>query len=447
MNLSNKFTKIFITLIFILALFLNTSKTFGYSRESMTGVIRQAGEDKNKTLRVMGVDPSGKTFNNTVFGELVTATRQDSISVNFEYNFSTYEVDYTSLGVGTIEYSRPTLVLKAGNGTGEVTARSKNSVRYRAGHETYSYFTASFTKYWDQITQEITNEIKQIAGLCTGDNGFAIGLSNEVFGIFKQKSGSIEFTSQDNFNNDKIDGTGITKFNIDVSKINVFRITFGYLGVANVFFEVLGNDGEWVLFHKLQWNNMYNTTHIDNTFLPIRFNITKNATEEVTVEIQTASWAGGITDGGCLASGDREQFFSNIKTISATTLTNILTIKVTDEFENVENNVTSKLVFVSFASEGTKVVRIDIIKNATLGGTPSYAYKNKASSTLMYDTAGTTVAGGEVKKSFALGKTDSKDSEFIIYKVDITKGDTLTFAAYSTGASDILVSVGFIEEF
>lgn len=452
MNLRNEFTKIFITLIFILFLFLNTSKVFGYSKESLIGVIRQAGEDKNQSLRVQVVDPSGKTSNNSVFGESITAIRKDMISVQFQYNLSTYETVYTLTGSGTIEHDSPIAILRSASGTveGTVEFKTKKAVRYRPGHECYAYFTAKFTDYWSSITQEITTEIKQTAGLCTGNDGFAIGLSNEVFGVFRKKRGQVEFYPQSSFNKDKIDGTGISKFNIDISSFNVFRITFGYLGVANVFFEVLSESGEWINFHRIDWSNTHGGTHINNPVLPIRFCIIKKTSEvDLTIELSTASCGAGITDGASQDAGDRFQTATNAKSVTANIETNILTLKITDEINDITNNVLSKLILLSAATEGTKTIKINIYKNASIGGTQNFSYINKGSSSLMLDTSGTTVeiGAGSILQSFSFAKSDSKQIDLSNLGIDFLKNETITFSAVSTANFDIDMSIRIKEEF
>jgi len=81
---------------------------------------------------------------------------------------------------------------------------------------------------------------------------------------------------------------------------------------------------------------------------------------------------------------------------------------------------------------------IRLIKNTTLGGTPSWSDINTTNSIVEIDTAGTTVGGGTTLIGADLAGKNDKDSEDLTsYEFIISPGDTVTFAAVSTNSATV----------
>lgn len=63
-----------------------------------------------------------------------------------------------------------------------------------------------------------------------------------------------EVINHDDWNGDKLDGSGLSGMTIDLTKSNFFWMDFTFLGVANVRFGVLGEDGQRIVCHT--WQNI-----------------------------------------------------------------------------------------------------------------------------------------------------------------------------------------------
>jgi hypothetical protein len=82
---------------------------------------------------------------------------------------------------------------------------------------------------------------------------------------------------------------------INFTRFNIYRIRFGWLGIASVFFEALSPDGVWVTFHRILFPNTLLTASVANPNLPVSLEISKTAADATNLQIGTACWAAGIT--------------------------------------------------------------------------------------------------------------------------------------------------------
>ncbi len=78
---------------------------------------------------------------------------------------------------------------------------------------------------------------------------------------------------QSQFNIDKIDGTGPSGLNIDLSKMHMLGIQYTWYGAGFIDFMVRGNDGNWVYAHRIKNNNVNNEAHMRTGNLPVRYGI------------------------------------------------------------------------------------------------------------------------------------------------------------------------------
>lgn len=141
------------------------------------------------------------------------------------------------------------------------------------------------------------------------------------------------------------------------------------------------------------------------------------------------------------------------KTIS-TTLNNVLTIQVQTDFKTYHYRGIVLPTDIEISTD--QPIHWKLILNTTLGGSPSYSTIDTECN-VKQDVAGTTITGGTVVATgYASSTTNNRpaatkisltDKEVLGVNFDGTSGDTLTFAAVRTGASDATVraSINFKE--
>jgi len=95
------------------------------------------------------------------------------------------------------------------------------------------------------------------------------GSSNVTFGTMSKL---VETRiPQSSFNIDKLDGTGPSGFNIDLSKMQMFYIDYTWYGAGFVRWGVRGTNGDVIYCHKLPNNNVNSEAHMRTGNLPARY--------------------------------------------------------------------------------------------------------------------------------------------------------------------------------
>lgn len=387
---------------------------------------------RNSTI----TDTAGRQSHVALFGDLISENRHDDINLIFNYVLSDYDVTSTVTGSGTNSIDNHQLLCATGaSGTAKLT--TKDIIRYKTSHDSWAFFTAAFS------TPNATS--KQYIGPNDSQNGYFVGNEGTNFVVGRIIDGVEHTFPQTDFNIDRLDGTSASEYLIDTTKLNLFRITYGYLGIMDAVFEVwAGLRKGWVAFHFISLGNTQVDNAINNAFLPIQAYVESTTGD---VNIRSGSWAGGIVGTHRNPADNRLFATSNTKTIVGSTLTNILTLRSKTTYASITSYIHSDLSFLSMAADGVKPVTISIYRNATLGGTPSYSDVDTTNSTMEVDTAGTTVTGGQLLAQVVVGKVDSEILYFDSGSVSIRPGDSLTFAASSPNASDITVSPRWEELF
>lgn len=372
--------------------------------------------------------------NVSIFGENVVAKRTHDISIAFNYNISDHDVSTITTGTGTAVYDQNTLKITPGTGVGLSSIQSHNTVTYKPGAEGFAMFTAVFENGGEA-------GLDQGLGLMDVDNGFFLGFNGADFGVARRKAGVDTWNTGADLN-------GVDLSWLDTSKLNIYMIRYGWLGIAPIcYFVYYGPTRSWVLIHATDLTNVQILPHINTPTLPICVYSERKTGTGVAASIRSSSWRGGVVNGSG-ADFHRHFSFENSKTAVTNVLTNIFTIRNKSIYQTVNNKVPVEAELLSFSSDGTKAVEISIWENTTLGGTPSFADIETANSVIEYDTAGTTVTGGERRFVTYLNKVDRDTIDLLKYHYKLHPGESWTFAAKTvSGNSDISYAANWGEIF
>lgn len=180
------------------------------------------------------------------------------------------------------------------NTSGEIKAITTRTVTYHPHSENYAAFTAIFSA-------GLANSFQRI-GLYDDNNGFFIGYEGTSFGVTKRTGGVDTTTAQASFNVDTLTGQTGSKYTrngtpeaLDTTKDNLYRIRYGWLGAAPIYYEVLNPDGEWVTFHIIKHPNTVAVPTVEEPNQPLRVHIKKTTAGATNLTIKTACWAAGTT--------------------------------------------------------------------------------------------------------------------------------------------------------
>ena len=107
--------------------------------------------------------------------------------------------------------------------------------------------------------------------------------------IRNSTSGSVVETKvpQASWNRDKLDGTGTSLHNIDLTKINVFWFDYQWLGAGRVRFGVFAKDGSRVVCHEFENANGFALPYMRTGTLPFRAENTNFAATGSTSELRS----------------------------------------------------------------------------------------------------------------------------------------------------------------
>ncbi len=76
---------------------------------------------------------------------------------------------------------------------------------------------------------------------------------------------------QSQFNFDKIDGTGISGYNINLNKMQMLGISFSWYGAGFIDFMCRGGDGNMILVHRMKQNNVNDEAYMRTANTAVRY--------------------------------------------------------------------------------------------------------------------------------------------------------------------------------
>lgn len=232
--------------------------------------------------------------------------------------------------------------------------------------------------------------------------------------------------------------------NIDLTKLNVYEVMFGWLGSSNIrFFIQDPGTGDFRLFHNMRYTNKYITPSVENPSLRMLYAVYNGS----GVSLKFASFYAGIA--GPVVR--REPYFSReaSRSILATTETVVLTIFNGLTYNGRVSHSELYPSYLSLATDGSKTVVFRIYKNATVGANTSANFTDyssiSANSTAYIDTTADTLTNGNIIYTFVLAKIESRTIP-LTDLVSLLRGESLTITAYSTAINDVQASISWVED-
>ncbi len=165
------------------------------------------------------------------------------------------------------------------------------------GHNAAQIAAASFAGW---ITEQQDNRVRFLAeGVGTKSGTFSVSsatlaaTNNHVqLGVAHTEN----WTYREDFNIDKLDGTGPSRVNLDLTKLNVWQINFRWLGAGEIRFAVEDpNQGDMIFFHHIHYSNRNTVVHLDNPSLKVGYVVANLAGGGgASVSVSGASMLGAI---------------------------------------------------------------------------------------------------------------------------------------------------------
>lgn len=358
-------------------------------------------------------DRQGRSAKISQKGELLTGSNIDDVDVNFQYTIRSAETVATTTGTGVISHPGTNgsyAQLSPGTGVGSALLVSRNPVRYRAGHEVYCEISTIFR------TPEAN--LNQWFGFLNDDDRWVIGYQGLEFGLLYREGGNDTFISQDDFNIDKLDGTGPSGYTINPQAINVNRMAFVWHGGLPLTVEMqIGQ--QFYPVHVLDFSNVISETHLENPHLPIGGLIERTSGTGTDDEMRTGSWRGGSVASDRGEIDDWTAWTTLDVALGNNVRTNIHTLVNPSTWQGKTNHIVYELGIITFDSSANKTVAVYGTKGATITGGGTATFINEANYALQYIEGGTITGGtrgpATIIKAGADRRTDTRGTAIFIY--------------------------------
>lgn len=234
-----------------------------------------------------------------------------------------------------------------------------------------------------------------------------VGYFNTQNGVFFQKidgvnsfvlrsytSGSVSdarTVTQANWNGDKLDGTGASGLTLDTSKAQILWMDFEWLGVGSVRCGFIIN-GEYIVCHTFQNANEITSVYMTTAILPVRYEITSTAAVAATL-YQICSSV--VSEGGYdQTSVDHSARRTTSLTGISSTFLPLVSIRLASTALGAVV-LPNRVNVLPLTADNFEVV---LVKNPTLGGTPSWSAVSSDANVEM-DTSATSYTGGTIVQS------------------------------------------------
>jgi hypothetical protein len=330
---------------------------------------------------------------------------------------------------------------------GSAIAYSNRPVSYRPGQRVVARFTALFTP--GQLNSQ------QIAGMGNDVDGYFFGYNGTQFGVCHRYNGTDTWHDQDDWNGDKCDGSGASGFVLNSAKGSPLMIKYLFLGYGNIRFYIYDSATSlWILAHTIKYANTSALIQITNPCLNFYTQVINSGNNTNLI-----LYVGSVS---IFIVGPRSflgpQFSTNNTKSTITTQTNLLTLRSATTVNGTPNRGLVRVRQLSAFTDGsTGNAILRLIKNTTLGGSPSYTpisgstsnggvTLTSAQSLLSVDTAGTTITGGEVIWSFVIFNDSTGLIDLTSQDIWIAPTETLTISATASNVVTLGAAINWSED-
>jgi hypothetical protein len=199
----------------------------------------------------------------------------------------------------TFNINQAKAILQVGTGANDFTIhQSRMYHHYMPGKSQLTFQSFNFTGYRSGTNKRIGlfDDYNGIFFEQSGDGTLALVLRNDVSGFVSE-----ERITQNNWNIDKCNGSGISQFNLDITKTQLFTADFQWLGVGRLRAGFV-HDGESLIAHEFYNSNNKPTVYWSNPNLPVRCEI-RNYAAAVGTDTMDQICATVMSEGGYNEAG------------------------------------------------------------------------------------------------------------------------------------------------
>ena len=256
--------------------------------------------------------------------------------------------------------------------------------------------------------------LRQRVGYFNNDNGLYFQISGDVNSFVERSSvtGSVVETivTQDNWNEDKLDGSGPSGLTLDPAKAQILWMDVEWLGLGTVRMGFV-IDGKLIHCHSFHHANKITSTYITTASLPLRYEI-ENLDTVASVSTLKQVCSTVISEGGYELRGKQRGIGTPVSTPYDLTTTNVKYPVVSIRLKTSPDRLDAVVIptATSILGVGNNAIFAWYLQQGatTSGGTWTSA---GADSAIEYNLSGVSSSGGTtLAKGYASSTTQSSVS-------------------------------------
>lgn len=292
---------------------------------------------------------------------------------------------------------------------------------------------------WNAVTNNATviftawsggNKAGSFAFADTDTTGVAASIAETVAGAAPTDT----WIAQTAWNQDVMDGTGVSGMTLDPTQGNVYEVRYQWLGFGQLSFYVEdSNTGDFQLVHRIAYANANTTPSMINPTLPLCAMV-ENTTNDTDITLSTASMSAFIEG----QASDQAAHFSDGRDLTNITTTElpVISLKNNVVHQSKVNRVRVILQFLEVAVEHSKPMVIRVRKNAALTGAVAFTAVDAATSVSSIDKGASGASGGALIDTISLSKVGERGKDMRPLFIELDPGDTLTVTAVATSGTN-----------
>jgi hypothetical protein len=324
------------------------------------------------------------------------------------------------------------------DGTGLAHIHTKERGQYQAGAEGEVGIGIRIP------TLPTGNQFAEWGYFLEGENGFGYGVDAAGMYVFILTGGTKTKTYQENWNQDRVDGTDNSGINLDLTKGNIFQINFVWYGYGGINFylnikTISDQKDNRVLIHSIQ---VEESVSVIDPNQPISV-IAENDGTASNFDVYLGGRQFSIVDGNSAPEIRDTPIILTGETVGST-LIPILAIRKKGTFNNRTNSVRCILKQISVNTDNPILFFASYGDTVTDGAWGAVPYANTNETAIEINT--TLTAGGTTQYHAISGgiASSGKNSEIQIAKNDripLGNGDSIVIWAQRLTTTDAEVNI------
>jgi hypothetical protein len=308
------------------------------------------------------------------FGSLRVSPPESLFSSSQIQGSGEYYFTYDFSGGGSAVYDEDlsATILSTTTASGDrVVRQSKKYIKYEPGRSQLTLMTASMDTPKANLSQR--------CGYYDNDDGVFFqndGATNYI--VLRSSTSGIAFERkipQSQWNIDTADGSGVSEFDLDVTKANIYAFDLQWLGVGRVRCGLETSAGELIYVHSFDNANLFNSVYMKRANLPIRWEMINDGAVASSSEMQSICCA-VFSEGGFRPLGNPGTANNGAVTITIGTAEEaIIAFRAKDQFNR--STISLEQLNITVSNSATILVRVYVSQDIVSGTFTSASEKSE----------------------------------------------------------------------